>query len=301
MSEYRRAPLTPTQLEARAAEFAERHAARLKGLGSANRAQMALKAGLQAAMETEEREVGVLEMLINLFVEKPQTPLVEALTAHHEAAVQQVRALGHQIEALETDRRLVNQDIQALNTDALDALADAQTAALALQTTEIKLEALGMRRKVQDNADLQAQADQLEALRAERATEHRRFFATQARLEGLAILNRELRQLLNDQHERLCELHDAGTAALKRMASHLVTLKAAASARDLHRETESALKDLRTSVARVCRVADESSHYLTEHVDELEDRMRTLDAEAASRRQAHAEVEAALNRVRRWQ
>ena len=108
-------------------------------------------------------------------------------------------------------------------------------------------------------------------------------------------------ELLNDQHERLCELHDAGTAALKRMASHLATLKAAASARDLNRETESALRDLRSSVARVCRVADESSHYLTEHVDELEARMQTLDAEAASRQEAHAEVEAALDRVRRWQ
>ena len=301
MSEYRRAPLTPSQLEEHAAEFAARHAARLKGLDSANRAQLALKAGLQAAMETEEREVGVLGMLINLFVEKPQTPLVEALTVHHEAAVQQVRALGHQIEALETDRRLLNQDIQTLNTDALDAMADAQTATLALQAVEIKLKALTMRRRAQDSAALQAEADQLEAQRAERSTEHRRFFAAQARLEGLAVLNRELRQLLNDQHERLCELHDAGTATLKRMASHLATLKAAASARDLNRETESALRDLRSSVARVCRVADESSHYLTEHVDELEARMRTLDAEAASRREAHAEVEAALDRVRRWQ
>ena len=78
-------------------------------------------------------------------------------------------------------------------------------------------------------------------------------------------------------------------------------MRYSASGADGERGGESGWRSGQPGVARVCRVADESSHYLTEHVDELEARMRTLDAEAASRREAHAEVEAALDRVRRWQ
>lgn len=299
--EYRRPPMSPSALEERATQLTERHGQRLQGLTHAGEAQQALRAGLTAAMETEEREVGLLDQLLSLFVDKPQTPLVDALTAHHEQAVQQVRALGHHIEALEADRKLLEKDIRALNEELLDLRADTLTAGRVLGQAALKRDALALRRRADDSLELQAQSDELEALHWDRATEHRRFQATGDRLQGLLELNRELREVFRDQHQRLCRLHDAGTGTLTRMRRHLVTLRAAASARDLTDETERALTDLRSSVGRVCVVADESASTLSEHVDELEHRMRRLDRDADSRRDADAEVEAALKRVRRWQ
>lgn len=299
--QYRRPALSPSELEERAAALALRHGERVSGLEQAGRAQAALKAELQAAMADEEQHIGLLDKLMALFVDQPHTPLLESLTAHHEAALECVRALGHHIEALETDLRLLERDLKELNREHRDAWADASEAALALQRVQLALSALNLRRKAQDNPDLSSRADDLEALLWERGTEKRRFDAAAERLHGLAELHRDLRLLLRAQHESLSRLHAAGTATLQGMSRHVATLRAAASAKDLAEETATAFEELKGSVARACDLADASTSTLSVHVDALEQRMRTLDAEANERREATLEVEKALERFRRWQ
>ncbi len=299
--QYRRPALAPSALEERAGSLAGRHSERLLGLEQAGRAQQDLKVELQAAMDDEEKEIGLLKKLISLFVEQPHTPLLESLATHHEAALQHVRALGHHIEALETDLKLVERDIHQLNEELLDARADSESARVVVQRAEFKLAALKARRAAQDSPELQAETDELESWHWDRSTEQRRYQSTIERLQGLLELNRELRRVMRELHGSLSRLHHAGTHTLQGMSRHMATLRVAASARDLAEETATTFEDLKRSVARACHLADENASSLSEHVDGLEQRMRILDAEAAARREAEHEVEVALDRVRRWQ
>jgi hypothetical protein len=115
---------------------------------------------------------------------------------------------------------------------------------------------------------------------AELAAHHAATRAAQARsLE--AVVAESIAQL-KDQHRALRALHTAAAGAVEALALQATVSAGAASAVD------------EAAIAAVVRLAGECAAEVHHRVDALEERLRELDAEAAARQAARAEVEALL-------
>lgn len=115
---------------------------------------------------------------------------------------------------------------------------------------------------------------------AELAAHHAATRAAQARsLE--AVVAESIAQL-KDQHRALRALHTAAAGAVEALALQATVSAGAAGAVD------------EAAIAAVVRLAGECAAEVHHRVDALEERLRELDAEAAARQAARAEVEALL-------
>lgn len=145
-------------------------------------------------------------------------------------------------------------------------------------------------------ADLALIDADLEVLRAEdlalaRATAGRAETADEQRFRDLLGLVEQLRDRVVDLLAELQQLDQAGSAALEAMDLHIRWLREThgGSPRD-----PAALEEMRRSMEWVCTLASSTGRHADQHVDALDARLRTLDADAAERQRALREVEAAL-------
>lgn len=297
----RRDAMGPAALEAHVQAYTERHRARMEGLELAEQAQLDLRDELrQSLAESEPVQPTGLRRVASWFVvaDAPAArPLVDVLWAHHESALQHVRALAHHAEAVERDLVLLEQDVAELAALEADAAHDASACAVHCRDLGVaRIRLLGAVSRAQGDAkrDLMRELDTLEALLGRRTRDRQRFESTEARMRGLAALKRELRDVLMSAHARMVQVHSQGSQVLHDLSAHATHLRSTAGAHDMARGSTRALDDLRLVMGQAVDLADQSSEWVASHMDGLERRMRALDHEAEARQQAIQEVEDAL-------
>jgi chromosome segregation ATPase len=302
---YGSEPLGHAALEDRVAAAEERYRDRMQGLATLQQVEAELEAQLDRVFATDRHQRtwfdDLAELLPFLGPTRPTPLRAEALQHQHQAALHQVRSLGHHLDALERDVAMVDAEIAALSEQVVGAARDSETASRCER--ELR-EAVEQARRELENAtgagarELESAILRLEAQVWSRHQEQRRFRVTEDRLAEMVRLHRELRELLHAVHGDLVGLQRAAAEAVETMGRQVGALAADASRRDLRDVTGADVEALRQSLQRVSHLARDSAGYLSERSDALERELERLDRQARMRRRAEEEVERLLARVR---
>lgn len=184
-------------------------------------------------------------------------PDPEDLAQAWQGGLERVRALEIHLELLVRDARLLEQDL--LGIAALRDLASAQAARCSSQ------ELMEARQSYEDSA---------------------------SDLQRLHQLHLDVEALVERLQRRIELLLPAARAALDGLQAHVEWLRR----RSRERWDRAALATLKHDLELACSLAAEGSRVLREEAPELEQRMRSLDAEWSERRRAAKEVQDALDR-----
>jgi len=302
---YGSAPLGYAALEDRVAATEERYRDRIQGLAALQRVEAELEAQLDRVFATDARQRTWFDELAELIPflgpTRPAPLRAEALQEQHQAALHQVRSLGHHLDALERDVALVDAEIAELSEQVVQAARDGETAARCARDLDDAL--AQARAELKDAAGAAARELESDILRLEgqawaRRQEERHFRTAENRLAELVRLQRGLRDLLRGVHQDLAGLQQAASAAVETMGGQVGALSADASRRDLRDLTGADVDALRESLRRVSHLARDSARYLAERSDALERELERLDQQARMRRRAEEEVERLLARAR---
>ena len=296
---YTAPPPTPAQLEALAAEHQQRHRLRLGGLERLRTIEVELSEALTAALQpvaptTERSWLSRALVAAGLLTQDRPSPSVELLWERHEQAMEKVRALSHHVELLDRDLAVLSQDITDL-TGRIQALSVDRVKG---ETHEVALS----RARQQTSADIAAGTvpvrlgaaldDALWATRRDLG----RIVAAVERLQTLKLMHQDMQGVLQGVSVGLEQLYTDANAALGGLNRRITGLAAEAVAVEL--DEGGGLAALQHTLSELAMSAGKRAVLLEHNLDDLSDRLATLDAEAAARRRAREEVEASLERSR---
>lgn len=250
----------------------DRQKSRMDGLQALFRAESELRAVLQSAVEQLKPPprpaawMTILQRLGLIAVPKPVLAVEEELWRHHEATLQQVRALGHHLDMFQHDQHLLEADICQLS-EASQELAQQRGSLRALLSS---------------------------ARASQNAREEGRLLSE---LEVLTVTEDEVHQLLS-RHQTmqvsldgmlavLSSLHDRGEQATRELAEQFAEL----ADQIAEQVGQRAIGQILDSLGELALVVDSSALSLSRDLDSLSEKLSALDEEARQRSAARAEVE----------
>jgi hypothetical protein len=249
------------------AAHAARHRQRLDDVRALSEAEGLLRSRLEAALASLSPPprpswwLRVLELAGLVELPPVKVPLEAELWRHHEATLEQLRAIGHHVDAVRHDQRLIAADIAELQAMSRQ-LAEQRGAEAARQTTA------RARGDVVEWVDGGASA--LEDRVAKLLAQHQ---AVAAALPGLV--------------GSIEALHAQGRAATDALAEQIAE---AADVLAAHTGDE-ALRIVRESLGELALAADSCAVTLSRDLGGLDERLQGLDDDAQHRLAARAEVE----------
>ncbi|MDG1482688.1 MAG: hypothetical protein P8R54_24060 [Myxococcota bacterium] len=298
---YAAPPPTPAELESAVGEHQQRHRLRLDGLECLRQLEVELSKALDEALQpitAAEEPSWLTRALISAGLIQPELtgpPALETLWARHERALEKVRALSHHVDLLDRDLAQLaveipqlTEQIRCLSADRVKAEAHEVALASARQRSH---DSWGGERQLERGAIVGQLDRALWEVRRDRV----RLEAATARLVSLKLLHQELEGILQGVSTGLEQLYRDATVALEGLNHRISGLAAEAAAAAL--DEGGGLEALQHSLADLAVTAGKRAVWLEHSLDSLSEKLALLDAEAAERRRARAEVEQALEHV----
>jgi chromosome segregation ATPase len=297
---YDAPPPTPAELEAEAGTHQQRHRLRLDGLERLRRLESELSLALDEALRPIPAPAApswLARTLASAGIRRlPDTgpPPIETLWSRHEHALEKVRALSHHIDLLDRDLARLGGEvselagrIRGLSMDRVRAQAHEASLVSARQHVSERL-AEGV------EAELAALGVELDEALWRTRRDQGRLSAAVERLSALKLLHQDLQAVLQGVSVGLEQLYLDASAALEGLNRRISELAAEAAAAELGEG--GGLEALQRTLTELAVTAGERATFLESSLGTLAGRLASLDAEAAERRRAREEVEAALER-----
>ena len=193
-------------------------------------------------------------------------PVEEELWRHHEATLEQVRALGHHLDMFQHDQRMLAADIRQLSGASQE---------LAQQRGSLRARL----------SSAQARQDEPEAARLLSALED--LTGTEEEVHQLLSRHQTMQVALDGMLAVLSSLHEQGVHATQELAEQFADL----ADQIADQVGQTAVGQILDSLGELALLVDSSALSLSRDLDSLSEKLSALDDEARQRSVARAEVE----------